>query len=85
MVPGGGRISTTASLHPRRCAGSGGPEGERDAKSLLRTIMNESYKETLHQAKFSAIMDLELAVERSRSFRHMVSAIESLSNSEGPG
>lgn len=47
--------------------------------------MNESYKETLHQAKFSAIMDLELAVERSRSFRHMVSAIESLSNSEGPG
>ncbi len=55
------------------------PEGKRDAKTQLRSIMNESYKETLHQAKFTAVMDLNLAVERSRSFRRMVSAIRSLS------
>jgi hypothetical protein len=55
------------------------PEGKRDAKTQLRGIMNESDKETLHQAKFTAVMDLNLAVERSRSFRRMVSAIRSLS------
>ncbi|MFE6308107.1 DUF4276 family protein [Nocardiopsis sp. NPDC057823] len=54
------------------------PEGKRDAKGVLRTIMNESYKETLHQAKFSALMDMDLAMERSRSFRRMVSAVGSL-------
>jgi hypothetical protein len=55
------------------------PEGKRDAKGMLRDIMNESYKETLHQAKFSALMDLDLAAQRSRSFRRMVSAVGSLS------
>lgn len=55
------------------------PENKRDAKGQLRAIMNESYKETLHQAKFSSLMDLRLAAERSRSFRRMVSAIGSLS------
>lgn len=55
------------------------PEHKRDAKTQLRAIMNESYKETLHQAKFSAVMDLHLAAERSRSFRRMVNAIRSLS------
>ena len=54
------------------------PEGKRDAKTQLRRIMNESYKETLHQAKFSALMDLDLASERSRSFRRMVNAISKL-------
>ncbi|WAE75505.1 DUF4276 family protein [Streptomonospora nanhaiensis] len=55
------------------------PEGKRDAKTQLRGIMNESDKKTLHQAKFTAVMDLNLAVERSRSFRRMVNAIRSLS------
>lgn len=55
------------------------PESKRDAKTQLRGIMNESYKETLHQAKFSAVMDLNLAAERSRSFRRMINAIRSLS------
>ncbi len=40
--------------------------------------MVESYKETLHQAKFSAIIDLHSACERSRSFRRMVHAVELL-------
>lgn len=55
------------------------PEGKRDAKTQLRSLMTESYKETLHQAKYSAAMDLHLAAERSRSFRRMVNAIRVLS------
>lgn len=40
--------------------------------------MQESYKETLHQAKFSGVMDLRVAAARSRSFRRMVHAVELL-------
>lgn len=54
------------------------PEGKRDAKGQLCQLMNESYKETLHQTKFSAVMDLSLAAKRSRSFRRMVNAISKL-------
>lgn len=55
------------------------PEARRDVKGQLRGIMNESYKETLHQTKFSAIMDLKAAERRSRSFRRMVNAVRLLS------
>lgn len=54
------------------------PEAKRDAKGQLQQLMNESYKETLHQAKFSAVMDLHMAMERSRSFRRMVNAVATL-------
>ncbi|WP_194835112.1 DUF4276 family protein [Nocardia sp. XZ_19_369] len=54
------------------------PEAKRGAKSQLEAMMVESYKETLHQAKFSAIIDLHSACERSRSFRRMVHAVELL-------
>lgn len=54
------------------------PEGMRDAKGALRAIMNESYRETLHQAKFSAVMDLEAAEQRSRSFRRLINAVRLL-------
>ncbi|MCY9784206.1 DUF4276 family protein [Nocardiopsis sp. EMB25] len=54
------------------------PEARRDAKGALRAIMNEPYRETLHQAKFSAVMDLRLAERRSRSFRRMIHAVELL-------
>ncbi len=40
--------------------------------------MNESYKETLHQAKFSSLIDLSVASSNSRSFRRMVHAVEKL-------
>jgi hypothetical protein len=40
--------------------------------------MLESYKETLHQAKFSALVDLKMAKENSRSFRRFVHAVEIL-------
>ncbi|MFJ2638118.1 DUF4276 family protein [Streptomyces sp. NPDC087511] len=54
------------------------PEARRGAKSQLESMMCESYKETLHQAKFSALIDLSAAKERSRSFRRMVHAVEGL-------
>lgn len=54
------------------------PEARRGAKSRLEGLMRESYKETLHQAKFSGVMDLRVAAERSRSFRRMVHAVELL-------
>jgi hypothetical protein len=55
------------------------PEGNKGAKGRLESLMLESYKETLHQAKFSALIDLKMAKENSRSFRRMVHAVEILS------
>jgi hypothetical protein len=54
------------------------PEGKRNAKRELEKLMLESYKETLHQAKFSALMDLNAAAKNSRSFRRMIHAVEIL-------
>lgn len=54
------------------------PEGRRGAKRELEKLMLESYKETRHQAKFSALIDLKTASMNSRSFRRMVHAVETL-------
>ena len=54
------------------------PEGRRDAKRELQKLMLESYKETRHQPKFSALIDLKTASKNSRSFRRMVHAVETL-------
>jgi hypothetical protein len=54
------------------------PEGRRDAKGELEKLMLESYKETRHQPKFSALIDLKAASNNSRSFRRMVHAVETL-------
>ncbi|MGH3168037.1 MAG: DUF4276 family protein [Trebonia sp.] len=54
------------------------PEGKRNTKHELEKLMLESYQETLHQAKFSALMNLKAAARRSRSFRRLVHAIEAL-------
>lgn len=59
-------------------AASLNPEGKRNAKRELEKLMLESYKETLHQAKFSALMDLKTAARNSRSFRRMIHAVELL-------
>lgn len=44
----------------------GDPELPRDAKGVLERHMTTSYKETLHQPAFSAIMDLSLAARAPR-------------------
>jgi Domain of unknown function (DUF4276) len=54
------------------------PESTRNAKGQLESLMRESYKETLHRAKFSALIDLAAAAEKSRSFRRLIHAIELL-------
>lgn len=54
------------------------PEGRRGAKRELEKLMLESYKETRHQPKFSALIDLETASKNSRSFRRMVHAVKTL-------
>jgi hypothetical protein len=54
------------------------PEAHRGAKGRLEDLMLESYKETLHQAKFSALIDLKMAEGNSRSFRRLVHALEIL-------
>lgn len=54
------------------------PEGRRDAKRELGKLMLESYKETRHQPKFSALIDLETASKNSKSFRRMVHAVQAL-------
>lgn len=54
------------------------PEGRRNTKRELEKLMLESYKETLHQAKFSALMDLKTAARNSRSFRRMIHAVKAL-------
>lgn len=53
-------------------------EARRGAKNQLEAMMRESCKETLHQAKFSALIDLDRAAENSRSFRRMIHAVERL-------
>jgi len=55
------------------------PEGRRNAKRELEKLMLESYKETRHQPKFSALIDLKTASRNSRSFRRMVHAVKTLS------
>lgn len=54
------------------------PEARRGAKHELEQLMLESYKETRHQPKFSALIDLKTASQNSRSFRRMVHAVETL-------
>lgn len=47
----------------------GDPERPRDAKGALRQLMTEPYRETLHQAKLTAQIDLEEVARSSPSFR----------------
>ncbi|WP_444960013.1 DUF4276 family protein [Nocardiopsis sp. M1B1] len=54
------------------------PEAKRDAKAQLNALMTEPYRETLHQVKFTATMDMRAVEERSRSFRRLVHAVQLL-------
>lgn len=54
---------------------TGEPEQPRDAKGLLESFMTTSYKETLHQPAFAALMDLSQASD-ARSFGSMRGAFE---------
>lgn len=47
---------------------SGDPEKNRDAKGRLEKLMCVSYKETIHQAAFSQLIDVDVARSSSESF-----------------
>lgn len=82
-------LAAAASLRPHPdvrddAATPANPEAKRGAKRELEKLMLESYRETRHQPKFSALIDLETARKNSRSFRRMVHAVEILAGwSEG--
>lgn len=50
-----------------------GPESKRDAKGWIsRNMADKPYAETIHQAKITAWLDVQLASQNSRSFRKLV-------------
>lgn len=53
----------------------GDPERPRDAAGRLEKLMTESYKKTLHQARFTARLDFEQASRRSPSFKIFVDGV----------
>jgi hypothetical protein len=52
-------------------------ETVRDAKQTISRLMphGQAYKETVHQTRLSARLNLELARRKSRSFRHLESEL----------
>ncbi len=54
------------------------PEAPRDAKGRLRQLMNEPYRETLHQPAFTELLSIGAARQRCPSFDHLVQAVGEL-------
>lgn len=54
------------------------PEAPRDAKGRLRQLMNEPYRETLHQPAFTELLSIGAARQRCPSFDHLVRAVGEL-------
>jgi hypothetical protein len=55
------------------------PEAHRGAKEEVEKLMDRRpYSPTAHQAKLTGVIDLQAAERRSRSFRRLVSAMDSL-------
>ncbi|MFS8497184.1 MAG: DUF4276 family protein [Micromonosporaceae bacterium] len=61
----------------------GDPERLGGAKGHLAALMTESYRETLHQPAFAALMDLASA-RRVRSFEHLVGCVGRLLGPSSP-
>ena len=63
----------------------GDVEARRGVKECLTRQMpsHMPYKETVHQAKFTARIDLALARDNSRSFRRLLHAVEQLVQAAG--
>lgn len=58
---------------------SGDADEVRGAKEALSRIMTTRYKETTHQPRFSASLDIKHLLGRSRSFRKLIKAVTGLS------
>ncbi|MEW5957224.1 MAG: DUF4276 family protein [Chloroflexota bacterium] len=61
-------------------------EEKRGVKEWLTDQMppGQIYKPTIHQAKLANLIDLEIASQRSRSFRRLCNAIRELVNAPHP-
>lgn len=55
----------------------GNPERPRNAKKALEEQMTQSYSETLHQASFSQLIDLQACSAGSPSFAELVTSLAS--------
>lgn len=55
----------------------GNPEQPRNAKRALEEQMTQSYSETMHQASFSQLIDLQACSARSPSFAELVTSLAS--------
>ena len=78
-------LNTVKGRHgiPSTAVLSGDPEGVRHPKQWLTDQMpsGQAYKETTHQASLSEVIDLDLARQKSRSFRRLCHALEQLVHS----
>lgn len=61
------------------------PEAPRDAKGRLRQLMNEPYRETLHQPAFTELLSIEAARQRCPSFEHLVRSVGELIGTPNAG
>lgn len=61
------------------------PEAPRDAKGRLRQLMNEPYRETLHQPAFTELLSIGAARQRCPSFDHLVQAVGELIGAANAG
>lgn len=65
---GAGSVADDASF-------DGDPEAPRDAAGRLEELMTESYKKTLHQARFTGRLDFHHAAKRSPSLLKFVEGV----------
>ena len=64
---------------PPDCRYDEPPEERINPKTwITEQLSNQLYKETVHQAPLSTLIDIRLASERSRSFRRLVHGLEQL-------
>ena len=77
----GKRINESLTF-PDKAALTGDPEAVRGVKEWLTRQLprGKAYKETIHQAPMTRLIDPELARNRSRSFRRICHAVEQLLN-----
>lgn len=81
-------LDSIAAEEPLLRGGSydGEPESPRDCKGRLSAIMPEGqiYKPTLHQARFTRVLNIDAALAGSRSFRRLVHAVEEVTSGSSP-
>ena len=72
-------LASVASVVGGVTAYTGNPESKVNPKETLKQLLpGRNYRETEHQAKLTALIDLDAASKNSRSFRRLRHAVEEL-------